>query len=151
MDIQDYLTAKVSQMRAEELKHLPVITLGELIAKLEAIPLKHHRDFDNSDDDVKVIFDFPDQYPTILDSWRGVYAELAMGYCDNEEKLLKDLLADCKSAVGKEFSGYKGGEFVMGKSTPIWVANYGDSGNTAIVDVIHDSSRVILVTSYIKS
>jgi hypothetical protein len=29
-------------------------------------------------------------------------------------------------AIGKTYTGYKGGEYVMGKVTPVWVANYGN-------------------------
>lgn len=32
----------------------------------------------------------------------------------------------------KEFTGWKGGEFTMDESTPVWVANAGNSGNTGL-------------------
>ena len=51
-------------------------------------------------------------------------------------------------AVTEEFTGWKGGEFEMDESTPVWVANPGDSGNTGIIDVIDDGWRVIIMTSY---
>ena len=53
-----------------------------------------------------------------------------------------------KLAIGEVFEGYKGGDYTMSKNTPVWVANYGNSGNTGIVDVIHDEYQVVLVTQY---
>jgi len=147
MDFQEIVQNKVSAMRAEQLKTMPVITLGELIAKLEPIPQEYKWSYNNSVTPVEVRYDFPGMYPTYLDSWRGIYAELALGY-GGEKKNLADLLKDCKEAVGKTFEGYKGGEFVMGKATPIWVSNYGESQSMGIVDVINEGHTVILVTMY---
>lgn len=48
----------------------------------------------------------------------------------------------------KEFTGWKGGEFTMDESTPVWVANAGNSGNTGIIDVVDDGWRIILMTAY---
>lgn len=44
-----------------------------------------------------------------------------------ESPTVQDLLAVLKLSNGKYFEGYKGGDCTMGKTTPIWVANYGDS------------------------
>lgn len=57
-----------------------------------------------------------------------------------------EFLKMLKETVGKEFTGYKGGEFTMDENTPIWVANYGNSGNTAVIDVIDEDYKIILVT-----
>ena len=57
----------------------------------------------------------------------------------NSEKLVSDLpeikekpaallLKECRAAMGAVFTGYKGGEYQMGKSTPLWVASYGCCG-----------------------
>jgi len=32
-----------------------------------------------------------------------------------------------KQAIGKRFTGYKGGDFLMGKNTPVWLAEYSNS------------------------
>jgi hypothetical protein len=40
-----------------------------------------------------------------------------------------DLLAECKAAMGQVFCGYKGGDYVMGVLTPVWVASYGCCGS----------------------
>lgn len=118
MDLQTYLNNAMTASRNEELKSMDVLLLGELVAKLEAI----------ADKTKKVMFDFDDQKPTPLDSWRGIYAELAFGFSKEVSPTVEDIYLDAKHAVGKKFQGYKGGEYIMGKQTPIWVANYGDSG-----------------------
>jgi hypothetical protein len=58
--------------------------------------------------------------------------------------------------------GYKGGDFRVGRQTPIWVANYGESGvsgykegandypSVGVVDVL-DGSVAILVTEICES
>ena len=38
----------------------------------------------------------------------------------------------------------------MSKETPVWVANYGNVGHTAIVDVIGDKYEVVLNTRYME-
>jgi len=36
------------------------------------------------------------------------------------------------SAMGQVFNGYKGGDFVMGALTPVWIASYGRLGRKII-------------------
>ncbi|MBS1047960.1 hypothetical protein [Gluconobacter cerinus] len=60
-------------------------------------------------------------------SYRGYYSELAF-----EARLnvtIADMLAEAKSAIGKEFEGYKGGEYVMGPHTDCYLAEYGSCGS----------------------
>lgn len=62
-------------------------------------------------------------------SYRGYYEQLAfepMGYVS-----VKEMLKSAKSAVGKTFTGYKGGNFTMDLGTDIWISDY---GNTAAED-----------------
>lgn len=33
-----------------------------------------------------------------------------------------------RAAMGEVFEGYKGGDFQMGRNTPVWLASYGCSG-----------------------
>lgn len=129
------------------------LTLGEIIERLEKCGLT----YGENDEPKQVDYDFGTAIPTYLDSWRGNYSELALGYKlsgydNNEEHFAKttaeSLLSELKSAIGKEFTGWKGGEFTMDKSTPVWVANPGNSGNTGIIDVIDDGYRVVLMTAY---
>lgn len=128
---------------------LTQITLGELIQKLEAV----------EDKTLPVAYDFEYAYPTIFQCWRGSYAELALGWshhgyqaCDawgkSTQPPVAAFLEECKSAVGQTFEGWKGGDFIMGLGTAIWVANPGNSGSTAIVDAVQKSWEVVLMTRY---
>jgi hypothetical protein len=117
MDWQEIIDNALVARRAQELKTSSQLIVVELILKLEAI----------ADKSKPVIFD--EQYhPSGLDSWRGSYDELALEYSETGEKFTAEaLLQKLKAAIGATFYGYKGGEFVMGKTTPVWVANYGES------------------------
>ena len=101
------------------------LTLGELVDHLEAIPAEYRS--------VPVFMHgFVTVTPTTLDSWRGAYKDLALGYkvCSEhgymEEALkVQALLDDAKSAIGTTFEGYKGGEYTMTRQTPVFINNWG--------------------------
>lgn len=148
MDLQTVLNNMAMAGRAGTFSQSDQLSLGELILKLEGI-LKTK----DKPDETKVFFDFEYLFPTEFDSWRGIYAELALefttySYGEDAKKPLSlpAFYQLCKETIGKKFTGYKGGDFVMGKTTPIWVANWGNSGNTALIDVIDSSHGVILIT-----
>jgi hypothetical protein len=119
------------------------LTLGMLISKITACEKNE-----------TVAFDFGYMCPTRLDSWRGAYDELALNYVSytNEDVEIKrdDFLVLLKSAIGKTFHGYKGGEFVMNEDTPIWVANDGEACDTAVVGVLDLGWKIIIQTSYME-
>lgn len=129
-------------------KEFNQLSLGALIEKLEAVVDKTQ----------EVRFDFEYAFPTRLSSWRGSYAELALGYdlagynaqTDKKAKepTVKELIKHLKHAIGSSYTGWKGGDFLMGNSTPLWVANDGNVGSTAIVDVFNDGYMVYLITDY---
>ena len=60
-------------------------------------------------------------------SFRGFYSDLYFERHDGTRPAA-ELLAECKAAMGRVFTGYKGGDFVMGALTPLWVASYGCGG-----------------------
>src|SRR4051812_47710015 len=104
------------------------LTLGELIAELENLPGK-----------AVIEFDFGGAVPTRVDSYRGYYDQLALGYDGTYGASLPtvaDLLADLKSAVGKTFQGWKGGDYTMTEATYIFVANPGNTSDTYIKEVV---------------
>lgn len=137
MDLQTILDNACLAKRQETLKTSKQMTIGEIILKLEAI----------NKTDEEVWFDFEYARPTDLDSWRGIYAEIAFGFdCETKPKTVKEILVILKEAIGKTYTGYKGGDFTMGKNTPVWVANYGNSGETGIVDIVDGGYKVILIT-----
>ena len=87
------------------------MTLGQLIAALEATP---------SGDEVENLCE--------LHSYRGYYSDLAFERGEGSRPA-SDLLAECREAMGRTFEGYKGGDYMMGENTPLWVADYGCCGN----------------------
>jgi len=144
MDLQTYIQNAVKASRANTLANSDQLTLGELILKLEPI-VKNQKD----GDEATVRYDFEYLFPTSIDSWRGSYDELALNFeMQGEEMKVSEFLKMLKDCVGKTFTGYKGGDFVMHKGTPIWVANYSNSGNTAVIDVVDNGYVVLLITGY---
>ena len=85
------------------------MTLGKLIERLEALPPETM---------VKGIRE--------PHSYRGYYSDLAFEVGDNIAA--KDALALCRGAMGEVLQGYKGGDFQMGRNTPVWIASYGCCG-----------------------
>lgn len=57
-------------------------------------------------------------------SYRGYYSDLAFEP-QMEQVTAANLLTQCRAAMGRVFEGYKGGDYVMGETTPIWAAHYG--------------------------
>ena len=155
MDIQQILDNAVKAERHEKLKTSTQLTLGELILKLEPLS-RTFVAYDKSIKDKRIRFDFASTFPTGLSSWRGSYSELAIewdcsGYDtsfskDSSPMTLSSFIDLLKSAIGKEFTGWKGGEFTMGKNTPLWVSNPGNSDYTGIEDVKDSEYEVVLIT-----
>lgn len=104
--LMDGMSAQWQRERAET-----QMTLGKLIAALEAMP---------EGAEVANLRD--------ANSYRGYYSDLAF---EREEgtRQAAELLAECKAAMGQVFCGYKGGDFVMGALTPVWLASYGCCGS----------------------
>lgn len=152
---QEALDKHLKDQREKSFKNSPQLSLGELIEKIQSCGV-----LKENNEPKYVDYDFGTAIPTTLDSWRGVYRELALGYeltgYDSEknhhgQKLATDLLEHLKSAIGKTYDGWKGGEYEMDEDTPVWVANSGNVGNTAIVDVLDDGYRLVIMTCYCES
>jgi hypothetical protein len=112
-------------------------TLGDLIDALK-----------QRKQDQSVAFDFGYFVPCYLGSWRGVYAHLAIGYANQGYDTVADFLRDLEKAVGADFQGWKGGDYVMTRSTPVWVANSGDANNTAVVGIARCDYQTIIRTDW---
>lgn len=129
-------------MLSLDLSAFGTTTLGSLIDILKRCP-----------PEADVQYDFCYLAPTTVDSYRGYYDHLALGWTDKYEgeghwPKVKDLLPILERAVGHAYQGYKGGEYVMDSGTPLWVANYSHSGGTGIIGVeIEGKHSVVLVTS----
>lgn len=109
-----------------ELEHSPfgTTTLGALIDALKRRDATH-----------SVYFDFAGFVPAGIDSYRGYYDHLAIGFASAFAKPVTALLGDLLACDGQTFEGYKGGRYRMNLDTPIWVANRGETGSTAIVGI----------------
>lgn len=124
MDLQTMFDQASESMRNDSLKNSPQWTIGELIVGLEAV-------------DKALPVKFSDgTLPDELTSWRGSYREIAFTYLsDGIPPTVEKVLTQLKESIGKTYEGYKGGDFVMGRRTPIWVAEWGTSGDTGVVGV----------------
>jgi len=120
-----------------------VMTLGEIIDALESVD-----QYCNNGDIKEVTYDFGYFVPTDLDSWRGSYENLALGYNNDEAPLLTDLIERCKRADGATYMGWKGGDYLMTMDTPVYVSNPGEACDTGIIGV-HDAGwKIVLQTGY---
>lgn len=114
------------------------MTVGEIVAVLR-----------RKDPGADVSFDFVYFRPMSLHSYRGYYEQLALGYGNEGTATVGDVLGWFEDAIGKTFTGYKGGEYTMGTDTPVWVANHDEAGSTAVVDIKDDGMSVRLITGII--
>ncbi len=158
MDLQTYLNDTVRTARKNRFNQSDQLSLGDMIKRLEAIAAKQQAIIKKYNSEAEVVYDFEYLYPTSIDSWRGIYAELALNFVgtyrgiDSPDKMtVSSFLQMLKGCIGKSFTGYKGGEFEMSEETPVWVANYGHSGNTAVLDIVDKEYEVIIMTGYRKS
>lgn len=107
-DIQAFINGMSQQWQKE--RAATQMTLGGLIKILETMP-----------EDMEIIG------LGELDSYRGYYSDLSFEPTDTKRTVI-EVLSDCRSAMGEVFTGYKGGDYVMGSLTPLWVAHYGSCG-----------------------
>jgi 2-keto-4-pentenoate hydratase len=95
-----------------------------------------------------VFFDFGGLVPHYFDSYRGYYDHMAITFTGESAAEVRQLVAKLKAADGEVFSGYKGGDYRMNRSSPVWVANHGECDGTAIVGLLVESHRVTILTEY---
>jgi hypothetical protein len=84
--------------------------LGEVIAMLE-----------RADKNLVLLWGFGAPH-----SYRGYYDQLA--FTPQTGCAVESMLKHALSAKGCTFHGYKGGEYLMDSSTPVWIANHGSLG-----------------------
>lgn len=142
----------VEQDRIRRFKDNEQLSLGELIDKLKDC-------IDINKDNKKVVFDFEYAFPTGLNIWRGSYSELSINYSfngydndyhynDKEPLEINEFIKLCQESIGKVYHGWKGGEYTMTEDTPLWVANSGNSGNTAVIDIFDNGYEVVIITKW---
>lgn len=59
-------------------------------------------------------------------SYRGFYN--CLSFNPDDKSTAAEMLQIAKSALGKTFTGYKGGEYIMDANTECFFAYYGDTG-----------------------
>jgi hypothetical protein len=105
--------------------------------------------------DGRVYLSFCRCIPTVVKSWRGIYAEPALGwepggYSGNvkEYPTVATLVAELKRAIdGREYGGWKGGEYSYDGNETLHVDNYGDCTHTEIVRVEVKKFEVVIHTA----
>lgn len=103
--------------------------------------------------DAEVRFDFAGCAPTTVASSRGDYSKPALGWCatsysgNGNAPTVAALIAELERATdGREYTGWKGGEYTYTLSDPLCVDNPGDWTDTQLVRVEDLEWRVILHT-----
>lgn len=78
-----------------------------------------------------------------LHSYRGYYSDLAFTPATSRITA-GELLERCKAAMGRVFQGYKGGDFLMGENTPLWISDYGTASGMRLMGIRADEDLVII-------
>ena len=99
------------------------MTLGEMILRLESLP-----------QDAVVKADLNAISIGSVNSYRGYYCDLALVPSGIESTVgqVADML---RAAIGATFEGYKGGDFVMTKATPLWLSGYGSASGDRVMAI----------------
>jgi hypothetical protein len=107
------------------------LTLGKAIEILKTI-----------DPSFTIMSDFNGQGPCSPHSYRGYYSDLSIDIQD-DIALVGDFLKELEKSYGKTFTGYKGGDFLMTKDTPLWCAPYGNTGRAIMgITIIHNEAII---------
>jgi len=132
--------AEVEVTRKREQDESGQILLGELIARLA--PLPGH---------LIVKVSTPDGLLSNTDglsSYRGYYSDLAIER-GGSEVTIAEMVDRLQNAVGETYEGYKGGDYTMSRSTPVWVASYGEASGWLVIDVVLEENVIVIVTTQV--
>lgn len=100
--------------------------------------------------DADVVFDFCGCIPGFVASWRGSYDEPAISWHnqDGKQTTVADLLQELDLATsGKEYGGWKGGNYRYNDNHELHVDNPGECHDTEILSAEPDGVRVVLHTA----
>lgn len=182
MDLQTILNNAMDASRANEMLDSEQLTIGELLLKLEVVKDKEKPIvLDDGIHKPTGLGSWRGSYKEMsinYDEGGGQSFYTLNSDCKKDEYGYHSYDCPCKFSAslpssptageflemlskvkGNYFEGYKGGDYLMGKSTPVWVANYGDSSGyknndkgdyQAVVDVIEDTECVRIITSLMK-
>lgn len=120
---------------SEKLKAKGCMSLGELIDALKKFDSK------------KPVFMSDDNHPAKIDSYRGSYDQLAIS-TDGQESFgtVGEFVDALESCVGDTFMGYKGGDFVMDRSTPVNFAKWGECGPQVVM--VDDQGWCVVIQTW---
>lgn len=141
MDFQNIIDAMNNSMRGTRSDYH--LTLGGLIEELKKLKASMPVYFSSANETELTNIGNEDSY-------RGYYCDLAF---DKGEKVktVGELLKQCQKALGKEYTGYRGGEFLMDADTPLWKAEYGTTcGSEAIMGSHVIDGKLILICKQIE-
>jgi hypothetical protein len=112
------------------------IRLGQFIDNLEAFDGDLHIEYDDG------------VTPGDFGSWRGRYEELTLYPSEaSVPRTVADVLRDANEADGKTFPGYKGGDFGMNLSTPVWADAWGQCPGRAIKGFLVERPGVLVIAT----
>lgn len=118
-----------------------MMTINQVIEKLKT-----------AKPDVRVFLSPLPCVPTDVRSWRGIYAEPALGwqpsgYSGNvkEYPTAASLIAELqKASDGREYTGWKGGEYSYTGDSTLHIDNPGDCTNTEIQKIEINDYRAVI-------
>lgn len=137
MSLQELMDMQSEAARMERQNYH--LTLGQLIEVLESVS------YESSLQVVDIRGNDIDVYPSNPHSYRGFYEDLAFEP-STKPRPAGALLEDAKRAIDNEFTGYKGGEFLMDEYTSLWIAKDGVTGDALIDAYTIEDCVVVLVT-----
>ncbi len=117
------------------------MNIKQVIEKLKQAPADH-----------RVYFSPLRCVPTTVDSWRGIYAEPALGwepsgYSGNvkEYPTVASLIAELERAIdGRIYTGWKGGEYSYTENHTLHIDNPGDCTSTEIKEITVGEYQVVI-------
>lgn len=84
-------------------------------------------------------------------SYRGLYDELALEMAEPTVEPCRPakIIEQLQQSLQTSFAGYKGGTYRMFESTPVWVSNYGEASDLAIVGVEIEDGKAGFIVRHI--
>lgn len=137
-DLQALFNHVAAGAKAESLADKPIITLGELIAKLEQ---------QDGEADLAVQYHETLREVSDVDSYRGYYSDLAIEPGGDSYGSVAYGLDLLREAVGKTFTGYKGGDYTMTSRTLVWVDHYGNYSGLGVTGVEVRDGLVVITSA----
>ena len=140
LDIQDFIEIQKKQWAKDSLNK-GAMSAEEIISKL--------REFKNSNKLIVIEMNsekFTSDFAA--DSWRGSYSLPSIEYCSEDSGCSIDsAIKNLQEINGMKAEGYNGGDYILNKEDPLFIANCGESNNcTAIIDIIESDDFIICLT-----